>query len=158
MKKQKDITTLQAELEQAEKKYLKQPNSPYLMDQVRKTKRALDKRLFVHLAQKEVATPPKDIAPLKLFVVVVGTDPLKYRIKEAFIRKFGSEQAVKVAKEKMPGIPASTIEYHMNIRMSEQAIISDAKLLRYAEYTGLQIDYLKADYMYHLSQTKKLPA
>jgi hypothetical protein len=43
----------------------------------------------------------------------------------------------------------------MNLRMNEAAQIGDVTLQLYALYTGFNIDYLKADYHYFLSQQKK---
>ena len=73
---------------------------------------------------------------------------LKYRIKETFIRVFGSEAAVKKAKLNMSeaeNISEASINYHMNLLMSDTSEIKDVQLQKYARFLGVSISYLKED-------------
>jgi|GEM_PF-2893343 hypothetical protein len=151
------INTLRAARDEAAEKLKGFPNSPYLQRAYSTAQKALDKAAFAQLKKPKASTPArKPATPLFLFTAIIpGPDQLKYRIKIAFIQAFGSEQAVRKAKTLMPGIPVDTIDYHMNLRMNEAAQIGDVTLQLYALYTGFNIDYLKADYHYFLSQQKK---
>lgn len=75
---------------------------------------------------------------------------LKYRIKEAFVRKFGIERAIRDAKKdltKTHGIRPGTINHDINLMMCECGEVSEVRLQKYAQFLGTTAQFLKSDYI-----------
>ena len=88
-------------------------------------------------------------------------DRLKYRLKEYFVKLFGSEEAIRRAKRELatrpngPTVSEHTQNEDINKRMTETTEIPDRRLIKYAHFFGCTVDELKADYSHHLSNQLK---
>lgn len=81
---------------------------------------------------------------------------LKYRIKELLVRKHGSEDAIRRAKDdinEVYGIPLATINYDINVRMCTDSEVPESRLQKYAKALDVTTAQLKEDYVKYL-QTK----
>lgn len=75
-------------------------------------------------------------------------EPYKYRLKAAFTQVFGGNTTKALEDLDEKGlIPLGTSRKDINLRMHENGEVPDHRLVIYSELLGLNIDYLKADYL-----------
>ena len=89
---------------------------------------------------------------------------LKYRLKALFILFYGTEAGIRAAKERLSNLPPEqrislgTVDWDINIRLIQSEIVAEHRLVRYARFFGVTVDYIQADLLAHMNAAAKTKA